>query len=172
MMMMMAEDPEPLTAVVITEEIPTAAALQAQPPSKSYLRRLGDYLNRRRLRSESQEEVDQQQQKEDEKDGELSNVIFSDSQETEKKKPGLARRKGTHGHFVMATNKNLQDSTSDISEVEIHEIVNVAEDEDLEDDEEEEEEEEDEGIDNVMGAKAPKASNGYLLPRVFLNKEG
>lgn len=145
-MMVVADVDEPLTAVVITDEMAASSAAAATPlPSKSYLRRLGDYLQRRRLRSESQDGQE-----------ELSNVIYSDSgadhvlAAAEKKKA----KNNKHGHFVM------RDSTSDISDVDV-DVIGIEIDED-----------EDEDDHNLMDAKAPKAANGYLLPRVFLNKEG
>lgn len=161
---------EPLTAQVmlITEDNPvnsaitttTTAAATSPATSKSYLRRLGDYLNRRRLKSFSAEDPpeEQQHQHQKRKEGEeLSNVIFGDNVVVDK----VLEKKSKQGNFVIraddgpitSSSSTTQDLTSDISDVEMDVRVGV---------------DAEEGI----GAKAPKASSGYLLPRVFLNKEG
>lgn len=144
------------------------------PPSKSYLRRLGDYLNRRRIRTVSdQERQDQGADEEEEEEeladqrqeileqksgqeGDLSNVIYRDS-EVMKMQQQHQKLKKTQGLFVICdeeNNKVKQSSSSssvitssDISDVELDGIVNQKQD--------------------------PRTShNGYLLPRVFLSKEG
>lgn len=146
--------------IVITEEIPsTASSSSVTPatintstpgaPSKSYLRRLGDYLNRRRIRTASDsEDVDGGGvvEQEDVDAEELSNVIYRDSKDQVK----MVHKQG---NYVICDEKKKtsHEDSSDISDVDEREdgIVHQKTSQDL-----------------------SKAPNGYLLPRVFLSKEG
>lgn len=166
----MADEPLTELVMVITEDnsvnsITTTTTATSPATSKSYLRRLGDYLNKRRLKSAvSAEDYPEKQLHLQRKDAEeLSNVIFGDNVVVDKV---MEKKKPKQGNFVIRADDGLatttvssastiQDLTSDISDVEMDVRVGV----------------EDERIDGI-GAKAPKASSGYLLPRVFLNKEG
>lgn len=141
------------------ETLATINTVTPGAPSKSYLRRLGDYLNRRRIRTASgsadadgvepgaDEEQHQQLPGED-----LSNVIYRDSVVVEDKVVKMMHKQ-QQGNYVISdeqkvvNKKQLMQDSSDISDVDDQEA-------------------------SKGGLKAPKAHNGYLLPRVFLNKEG
>lgn len=152
--------------IVITEEIPnTASSSSVTPatintstpgaPSKSYLRRLGDYLNMRRIRTASDsEDVDGGGvvgiEQEDGDAEELSNVIYRDSKDQVK----MVHKQG---NYVICDDqkkkkkKTSHEDSSDISDVD---------------------EREDGTVHQKTSQDLSKAPNGYLLPRVFLSKEG
>lgn len=168
---------EATTIVVISEEEAPQPPIVGSPPdgyggaavggsgtvlaasSKSYLQRLGDYLNRRRLRTNSggEQEVQPKQQQDN---GSLSNVIYSsDRSDKDKVMPTrgnfVIRGEESKGKIVSST-PTVQDP-SDMSDVEIEEEEVCVDQED-----------------KVIGTsrKVATTTNGYLLPRVFLNKEG
>lgn len=132
--------------------------------SKSYLRRLGEYLHRRRIRTASggqaveedpdTEMGDAEQQLEGDI-GDLPNVIYSDSVEDK-----VMQKQGNYvicdepAKKSSSTSSFVSSSTSDISDVEVEGIVNNQKKKE----------------ERMKALEA--SSNGYLLPRVFLNKEG
>ena len=140
--------------VVITEEIPTATPTQlaGAGANKSYLRRLGDYLNRRRaVRTNSGAAA----AAEDAPAEDLPNVIYSDSADEEDEDGcDVDAQEGQkvmkQGNFVIKEPKasfSLSSTASDISDLDLEGIVR-------------------------QKKEMAETPNGYLLPRVFLNKDG
>lgn len=138
--------------VVITEEIPTATPTQlaVAGANKSYLRRLGDYLNRRRAVRTNSGTAAAEAPAED-----LPNVIYSDSaDEEEEEVDNVDAQEGQkvmkQGNFVIKEPKasfSLSSTASDISDLDLEGIVR-------------------------QKKEMAETPNGYLLPRVFLNKDG
>lgn len=138
------------------ETLATINTVTPGVPSKSYLRRLGDYLNRRRIRTASgsadADGVEPGADEEQQPGEDLSNVIYRDSVVVEDKVVKMMHKQ-QQGNYVISDEqkgvkkKQLMQDSSDISDVDDQEA-------------------------SKGGLKAPKAHNGYLLPRVFLNKEG